>query len=223
MSGLDTLLAKSLDYTIKENFGKTQLVQVEKRLLEKYGISLIQSLEDFTKLDDILREFFGEKTNSLERQYLGHIINMQDLQVQPDWLSIEDNSLARLILEVLGDEDKKNIIDSVLDEPRIISEILEITKISQTSGYRKVNSLIDAGLLIVHGTFTTPDRKVVNKYKSIFENVKIDFAKNKVVVKVQLTKESLRQSSIIKTIGGIPDSLAIASKHNTPKGLIPPR
>ncbi|MGI0068818.1 MAG: transcriptional regulator, partial [Nitrosopumilaceae archaeon] len=88
----------------------------------------------------------------------------------------------------------------VLDEPKIISEILEVTQIPQTSGYRKINSLIDNGLLIVQGHVTTYDGKMVNKYKSTFDNVTINIEKNKVIVKVLLAKESIEKSSILQVI-----------------------
>jgi hypothetical protein len=202
MSGLDTLIARSLDSTIKENLGKKTLEKVEQRLFERYGINLTQSIEDFTKLDSVLREFFGEGAEGLEKQFLENIVRIeQESKTQkPNWVAIEDSSLAKLILESFGDEDKKNILNSVLDEPRIISDILEISKIPQTSGYRKVNSLIDNGLLIAQGHITTHDGKRVSKYKSIFENVTINIEKNKVVVKVLLAKESIEKSSIIQVV-----------------------
>ena len=201
MSGLDTLIAKSLDLTIKENLGKKTLQKVEDRLFEKYGINVTQAIEDFTKLDTVLREFFGDGAEGLEKQFLESVVTMEETRTQdPNWIAIEDSSLAKLILESFGDEDKKNILNTVLDEPRIISEILEIANIPQTSGYRKVNSLIDKGLLIVQGYVTTHDGKKVSKYKSIFENVTINIEKNKVVVKVLLAKESIEKSSIIQVV-----------------------
>jgi hypothetical protein len=201
MPGLDTLIAKSLDYTIKENLGKKTLQKVEDRLFEKYGINLTQSIKDFTKLDAVLREFFGEGAEGLEKQFLENIVTLEETKVQdPNWVAIEDSLLAKLILESFGDEDKKNILNTVLDEPRIISEILEIAHMPQTSGYRKVNSLIDNGLLTVQGYVTTHDGKRVNKYKSIFENVTINIEKNKVIVKVLLAKESIEKSSIIQVV-----------------------
>ncbi|TLX68686.1 MAG: transcriptional regulator [Thaumarchaeota archaeon] len=202
MSGLDTLIAKSLDSTIKENLGKKTLQKVEQRLFEKYGINLTQSIEDFTKLDSVLREFFGEGAEGLEKQFLENIVTLEkESKTQnPNWVAIEDSSLAKLILESFGDEDKKNILNSVLDEPRIISEILEISQVPQTSGYRKINSLIDNGMLIVQGHVTTHDGKKVNKYKSIFDNVTINIEKNKVIVKVLLAKESIEKSSVIQVV-----------------------
>jgi len=202
MSGLDFLIAKSMDMTIKENLGKKTLDKVEQRLFEKYGINLTQAIKNFTKLDNVLKEFFGEGAEGLEQQFLENVITLkQESKTQNmNWVIIEDSNLVKLILEAFGDEDKKNIMNAVLDESMIISEILEIAKIPQTSGYRKVNSLIDDGLLIVHDHTTTHDGKIVNKYKSTFENVTINIEKNKIVVKVLLAKESIEKSSIIQVV-----------------------
>ena len=97
-------------------------------------------------------------------------------------------------------EDKKKILTAVLDEPHIISEILDICSIPQTSGYRKINSLINDGLLTTKGFITTSDGKRVNKYISVFDNVRINIIKNKVIVKVKLGKDSLNDSTMIQLI-----------------------
>jgi hypothetical protein len=202
MPGLDILLAKALDTIIKENLGKKTLAKIEQRLFERYGINLTQSIEDFTKLDSVLREFFGEGAEGLEKQFLENIVTLkQESKTQePNWITIEDPSLAKLILVSFGDEDKRNILNTVLDEPRIISHVLDITKIPQAAGYEKVNFLIDNGLLIVQDHVTTNDGKSVNKYKSMFEDVSINFEKNKVIVKVLLAKESIEKSSVIQVV-----------------------
>ncbi len=201
MSGLDTLIAKSMDFTIKENLGKNTLYKVEQRLFEKYGINLSQSIQDFAKLDTILREFFGDGAEGMERQFLENVVKIEETKYhEPNWVTIEDPTLAKLILESLGDPDKKNILNAIIDEPKIISQILEATQLPQTSGYRKVKSLIDSGLLTIHGYVMTPDRKKVNKYKSIFENVTINIVKNKIIVKVLVGKKSLEESSLIQVI-----------------------
>jgi hypothetical protein len=200
MAGLDTLLAKSLDSIIRENLGKKTLEKIEKRLFERYGINLTQSIEDFTKLDSVLREFFGEGAEGLERQYFERMVTIEQESktLNQNWITIEAPSLAKLILGALGDEDKRNILNAASDEPKIIPDIVDFTKISQTIGHDKVNSLIDNGLLVVQGNAASPDGKNANKYKSIFEDISLDFQKNKVVIKVLLAKESIENSSIIQ-------------------------
>lgn len=89
--------------------------------------------------------------------------------------------------------DKKNILNTILDKPKTISDILEITKLSKTSGYRKIKSLIDSGLLIVQGHSITSDGKKVNKYKSVFDNVTINIEKNRVIVKTLVAKNAIEK------------------------------
>jgi hypothetical protein len=84
-----------------------------------------------------------------------------------------------------------------MNEPHIVSEVLEICNLPQTSGYRKMNSMISDGLLTVEGYITTTDGKKVNKYISIFENIKIDIVKNSVTVKVKLKTNSVKNSLMI--------------------------
>jgi predicted transcriptional regulator len=104
------------------------------------------------------------------------------------WITLEDPRFTELVLKSIGDKEKKNIINAVIDKPHVIPEILEISMIPQTSGYRKINTLIDDGILIPQGYVTTHDGKRVTKYKAIFDNISILIEKNKVVVKVRLTQ-----------------------------------
>ncbi len=202
MNGFDSLIAKSLALTISENLGEMALKRIEQRLFERHGLNLTEAIEDFPKLDTILREYFGNSAaQKLENQFLQTVISLQGEKTQGlEWVSIENRHLATGILSAVGDEDKKNILNAVLDEGRVISDILDICKIPQTSGYRKVNSLIENGLLITDGTITTHDGKLVNKYRCLFNNITINFEKDKVVVRVQVVKESLRQSSVIQSV-----------------------
>ncbi|GEM_PF-5022236 len=65
MSGLDTLIAKSIELTINENIGKQTYEKIENRIFEKHGIPISQTLQDFTKFDSFLREFFGNSATHL--------------------------------------------------------------------------------------------------------------------------------------------------------------
>jgi len=109
-------------------------------------------------------------------------------QVEKRWVTLENSTLIEIILKSVGDEDKKNIINAVIDQPRAISEILDISMIPRTSVYRKINTLISDGMLVPQGYAMTPDGKRVTKYKAIFDNISISIEKNKVVVKIHTTQ-----------------------------------
>ena len=93
------------------------------------------------------------------------------------------------------------ILNASIGEPWTISEILEKLNIPKTSGYRKINSLIEDGLLIKAGSDLTSNRRVVDRYKSLFDNVNIDF-NNKVTVNVQFTQEVIMNSTVLQTVYG---------------------
>jgi hypothetical protein len=200
-NSLDNLLAPSLRKSIEENLGKSTLNKIEQRLMERHGIGVVQAIKDFYKFDSVLREFFGAGADGLETKFLKNIIELKQQKKGTDnWIIIQDQDLAKIFLESFADEDKKAIIGTVLDTSLIIADILEHCKVPQTSGYRKINQLIDNGLLISNGYAVAADGKKIKKYETIFDNVKMDIEKNVIVVKIQLKKNSLSQSSILQIV-----------------------
>jgi hypothetical protein len=201
MVGVDTLLVKSLDSVIKSNLSEKTLQKIENRLFEKYGISITQSLTEFHKLDEVLREFFGDGAEGLERQIFESICKFEKSKDKAyEWLAIEDQRLAKIILEAFGDDDKKKILTLLIEESYVISDILEKCNIPQTSGYRKINALINDGLLTTGGYVDTPDGKKITKYVTVFKNMKIDIIKNRITVKVMIGNDILSKSHLIPII-----------------------
>ncbi|MDE1829473.1 MAG: transcriptional regulator [Thaumarchaeota archaeon] len=177
-------------------------MKIQESLFEKYGMTVGKAIGDFQKLDLVLHELFGTKTDVVEKQIIGRIFVLEETkQRDRNWLLIEDPMLSKVILESVGDYDKKNILNTVLDEPRIISDILNMNNLPQTSGYRKVNALIQSGMLIPHGFVFMYDGKKVTKYKSVFENIVIRMEKNKVIIRVLPTVEAMEKSVVIQLAG----------------------
>lgn len=200
-NGLDNLLVPSLRKSIEENLGKDTLNKIEQRLMERHGLGLVQAIKNFNKFDSVLREFFGAGADGLEQKFLQNIVDVEKSKsTESNWIQMKDPELSRIFLESFADQDKKAILGSVMDNSLIIAKILESCKIPQTSGYRKINYLINSGLLVVNGFEVAHDGKKVKKYETIFDNVKVDIVKNDVAVKVQLKKSLLNDSSILQTI-----------------------
>lgn len=200
-NGLDNLLVNSLRKSIEENLGKETLNKIEQRLEERHGLGLDQAIKDFHKLDSVLREFFGADADGLEQKFLKNIVSIEkSKQSYSNWVQIKDQELSKIILESFADSDKRLIIGSVMDESLIISDITRKCQIPQTSGYRKINFLINNGLLVSSGFELTQDGKKVKKYETIIENVIMEIVKNSVSVKIQLKKSLLNESSILQTV-----------------------
>jgi len=187
--------------SIEENLGKETLNKIEQRLMERHGLGLVQSIKNFNKFDSVLREFFGAGADGLEQEFLKNIVNIEKSKLSsPDWLQIKDAELSKIFLESFADQDKKAIITAVMDESLIISKILEKCQIPQTSGYRKINLMINSGLLVANGFEESSDGKKIKKYETIFNNVKVDLVKSDIAVKIQLKHSLLRESSIFQTV-----------------------
>ena len=200
-NGLDNLLVPSLRKSIEENLGKDTLNKIEERLMERHGLGLVQAIKNFSKFDSVLREFFGAGADGLEQKFLQKIVNVEKSNSsESNWIQMKDPELSRIFLESFADQDKKSILGAVMDTSLIIAKILETCKIPQTSGYRKINFLINSGLLVANGFELAQDGKKVKKYETIFDNVKVDILKNDIAVKVQLKKSLLGDSSILQTI-----------------------
>ena len=200
-NGLDNLLVPSLRKSIEDNLGKETLNKIEQRLMERHGLGLVQAIKNFTKFDSVLREFFGAGADGLEQKFLQNVVDIENSKPsESNWIHIKDPELSKVFLESFADQDKKAIIGSVMDESLIIADILESCQIPQTSGYRKINFLIDNGLLVSNGFELAHDGKKVKKYETIFDNVKVDIVKNNVAVKIQLKRTLLSDSSILQTV-----------------------
>lgn len=196
MTGLDRLFAKSLDSIIRENLGSRTVQKIENRLFEKYGITLSDSIEQFQKLDAVLREFFGSAADGLEQKFLKSVCSISKSDGE-HWIVIDNPVLTHVILGSFGDDDKKKILGALNGNSLIISQIIELSNIAQTSGYRKINALIDDGLLVPSGYITVSDGKKVSKYRSLFDNINIDIVKNKITVSLRLAKEDFKESTVI--------------------------
>lgn len=199
MAGLDHMLAASLADIIKENLGANTMQKIEKRLFEKFGISFNQSIEQFDKLDLVLREFFGRGTDGLERKYLDQLCLVKSENSEKKWLTIHDLPIINTVLQNFGDSDKKKILETANSIPKIIYDIIEESYIPQTSAYRKVNALINDGLLIKDG-FVIKDKKKVNKYVCAFNNLRININPNESSIDIQLNDDQIEHSSILNTV-----------------------
>ena len=208
MGGLDNFLTQSLESIIRKNLGKQTIHKIEKRLFEKHGISLTESIEQFQKLDLVLREHFGKGADGIEEKFFKNMFDVsynkkdeQNVKNNPkSWIRITDPNLTEIILAAFGDADKKKIMASVTEESKTVYDILKESKIPQTSGYRKINSLIEKGILVIMGHIDTHDGKKVNKYKTSFQNVRINIIKNEITVDVKLDNQNVKDSSILSTM-----------------------
>lgn len=109
--------------------------------------------------------------------------------VDQGWTVLEDEYLSKLVLETFADQDKRNIMNCTLDNPKTITEILEICKIPKTTGYRIINSMIENHLLIPKDR-SKRGRRIFREYVSTIESVQIETARRYIVVRVRFLKNN---------------------------------
>lgn len=200
MPGLDHIIAKSLSDVIEKNLGIKTVQKIENRLFEKYGISWSQSLEEFEKLDVVLKELFGDAgARGLENRFCENIFDSKSKKTKEGWIIISDSSINSTIIQTFGDLEKKKIIESVISVPKIMYEIIKECDLPQTSGYRKINALINDGFLIPT-EFEIKENKKIFRYICTFKNLKIDINSNQIKVSVQLNDSQQEQCSFLRTI-----------------------
>ena len=202
MTGVDQLFSTSLEKIILDNLGESTFNKIQERLFEKYGISITTPMGEFEKIDSVLREFFGAGAEGLEKKFLDNICSIKSKKDKIEKrFTITEPTISKSILQAFSDEEMSRILNASIGEPWTASEILEKLNIPKTSGYRKINLLIEQGLLVKTGYDLTENRRKVDKYKSLFDNVNIDF-NNKVTVNVQFTHDVITNSSILNTVYG---------------------
>jgi hypothetical protein len=173
LTEIDTFFATSLEKIIRDNLGETTFHSIQNRLFEKYG-----------------------------KKFLDAVCCMKSKQDKSEKrFTISDPTISKSILKAFSDDEMSKILNASIGEPWTISEILEKLDIPTTSGYRKINSLIEDGLLIRAGSDLTSNNRVVERYKSLFDNVNIDF-NNKMTVHVQFTPEVFVNSTVLHTVYG---------------------
>jgi len=198
-NSLDSLLAPALRKSIEDNLGKVTMNKIEQRLMERHGVGVVQAIKEFSKLDSVLREFFGPGAEGLESRFIQNIIKVESSKKESEnWIVLKDQILAKTIMESFADEEKKSILESVMNDSLAITDILDKCKLSQSSGHEKISYLIENGLLVSNGDVSDGENN--RKYQTAFSNVKMDIEKKSMVVKIQLKKIQLQESAMLQVI-----------------------
>ena len=200
VNSVDQLFASSLEKIIRDNLGNATVCKIQDRLFKKFGMSITQSINEFEKLDSVLREFFGAGAEGLEKKFLNNICSIKSKQDKIEKrFTIYEQTICKSILNAFSDEDTAKILNSSVGEPWAISEILEKLDIPKTSGHSKIKSLIEDGLLIRTKSEIGENGQRIDKFKSLFDNVNIDF-NNKMEVHVQFSSDMIKSSSILQIV-----------------------
>jgi hypothetical protein len=186
-------------YTVKKEISAKDLEDIELQLRD----SGMQMTEIFYKFPEMKKSLlrFTDDLKIIEDEILKDFLVVEKCSETSEiWLVIKNQYLTELILKTFADRDKKAIMDLIRDEPETIPKILERCKIPNTSGYRKMNQLIDEKMVTATGLAETFEGKRAILYKSIIQSIQIIISGNDLAVKISVDHETLGSSEIIRTI-----------------------
>ena len=202
LSPLDKLLAQTVASLIRTKLGEKTFSSLENRLTERYNLDVVDAIQDFTKFDATLREFFGAGADAIESDILHEVVSLESSKKGTSLLTIENKELAHSVLETYGNSEKRTILNEAFKNPSPTLDILERCNIPKSTGYRIMNELIKDGFLTESGFSTTSDGKKVTNYTALFSQIKIDIELEEVIVQVLLKDEVVEGSSLVKILQG---------------------
>ncbi|HEY8110660.1 MAG TPA: hypothetical protein VIG05_07325 [Candidatus Nitrosotenuis sp.] len=199
MRGLDEIIVNAIMHTVKKEISSKDIEDIEQQL-QNYGMHMTEIFSKFPEMKKSLLRFTDD-LKIIEDEILKDFLTVeQDLKTSEIWLVIKNQYMTELILKTFADQDKKAIMDLIRDEAETIPKILERCKIPNTSGYRKMNQLIDEKMVTATGLAETFEGKRAILYKSVIQRIQISINGNEVVSKISVDHETLDSSDIIRTI-----------------------
>lgn len=199
MHGLDQIIVNAIMHTVKKEISSKDLKDMEQQL-QSHGMQMTEIFYKFPEMKKSLFRFTDDLKVIEDEILKDFLIVEQDSKASEIWLVIKNQYLTELILKTFSDHDKKAIMDLIRDESDTIPKILERCKIPNTSGYRKMNQLIDEKMVTATGLAETYEGKRAILYKSVIQGIQILVNGNKVVAKISVDSETLDSSEIIRTI-----------------------
>ncbi|NDB32902.1 MAG: hypothetical protein EB150_07200 [Nitrososphaeria archaeon] len=199
MDGLDTLLLKAITKSIQDEMDSEKIDSIDVRLRQEYGLTFQEVFSKFDNMRNALQKFEVE-FKDIEDKVLRNFLTIDKSTASDTWLIVKDRHLAEMILKTFADSDKKLILDCIRDKPETIPKTLSLCNLPNTSGYRKMNQLIEDGFVLPIGLTESFEGKRAILYKAIIQKIQIAINKDIVVTSISIPKESLRTSQVINTM-----------------------
>jgi len=199
MNPLDIIIAKSVRDVLEEDLGSRTYKKIEKETNQTLGISMLEATQDFTKLDLILRKFFGNNVTKMERRIFKRIVEL-DKKTNDSMIIIKDPQIIQMVFESYGDPIKKAILEILLKKPKSIPQAITESRLPQASAYRRAKELIKEGLVTMVGHVKASDGRKVNEYETTFSRAKFDVRENGLYVSVKLQNKFFKDSFALNAI-----------------------
>jgi len=200
MNPLDRIVAKGVRDVLEEDLGRSTYKKIEKEVFDVYGISILEAVSDFSKIDLVLRKFFGKHTTNIESKIFKKILSVGQNTKTESVITIKNPSVAKAIFESYGDPAKKVILDLLLNEPKSIPEAIVKSKLPKASTYGRIKELIQDGLLTIVGHTSASDGRKVNEYATTFNKTVFEIQNQGLSMNVNVQKKFLKDSFAFNSI-----------------------
>ncbi len=200
MNSLDRIVAKGIRTVLEEDLGKSTYKKIEKEVFDVYGISILDAVADFSKLDLVLRKFFGKHTTNIESKIFKKILSVKNNTKTESTIMIKDPSVAKMIFEAYGDPAKKIILDLLLHESKSIPETIAKSNLPKASTYNRIKELIGDGLLTMVGFTNASDGRKVNEYATTFNKTIFEINDENISINANVQNKFLKDSFVFSSI-----------------------
>lgn len=192
---VDTILSTFIRHHIKYALGDMTITKMEKRIFEKYGLTLTQAIRDFSKFDHVLKEFFG--TSAAKGMVENLLAKLFEIKFTKNRcvVEIKDESFETSLWKTIGTADKKKILDSIADTSKTISEILKELSINEPTGYRLFNQLQDDGFVIIDGF-----EKKKPQYVSLTSFLTVSLKGKNTLITLEVDSKLAKKSTILNYV-----------------------
>lgn len=199
VEGLDTLLLRAIFQSIQDGIDSEKIRNINLRLKQEHGLSFQDVFNRFDEMHAVLQKFESD-LKDIEDKILRNFLTVEKSTNTETWITIRDKHLAEMILKTYADADKKMILDFTRDHSETIPKILNLCNLPNTSGYRKMNQLIEDGFIVPTGLAESFEGKRAILYKSVIQKIQININKDRVVTSISIPKESIRSSQVINMV-----------------------
>jgi len=159
---------------LTEEIGKNSVKKLEDRLFEKYGKPIFEVIEDWDKIYDILQEQYSGGATKITSKYIAKISQTNSSKRKEGNNVVDNPKTVKKIMRVLGDVDSSKVINYLLFNTSTIQNIAKKMRIPTTSGYRKIDEMIELGMIVENGyVISKSTGRKIKKYTSPFKSISI--------------------------------------------------
>jgi predicted transcriptional regulator len=98
---------------------------------------------------------------------------------------IDSQKLKQAILSAVADEEMVKILDCAMYKAAPVNNIIKECNIPHTTAYRKINFLLDKGLLIIDKIEITSDGKKYSLVRSVLKSLLVKYEYNSLKVEAE--------------------------------------